>query len=207
MGKVNAIIQDPYFDQPSWLSKAEYRETVNLSKLSTLDDAVLFFTLLCGYNNVDVDRESADVLNELITTDEVALRGGIAFEDKDKVILPSCCCGLENWRDLLEAVLSKKGIWLGHDPFPSIEYVDNTVRIWSDDFSGVMRKDLSEQELQKMYYIEYNRDDLIKKLQSIETDLLDFYKYSLEKALWMVDDYYKEMLFLKYCKWFNLDVR
>ena len=48
MGKVSAIIQDPYFDQPSWLSKAEYRESVNLSKLSTLDDAVLIFTLLCG---------------------------------------------------------------------------------------------------------------------------------------------------------------
>lgn len=207
MGIVSAIIQDPYFDHLSWLSKVEYRETVNLSKLSTLEDAVLFFTLLCGYNNVDVDRECAAVLNELITTDEVAIRGGIAFEDKDKVILPSCCCGLENWRDVLEAVLSKKSVWLGHDPFPSVEYVDNTVRIWSDDFSGVMRKDLSEQELQKMYYIEYNRDDLIKKLQSIEIDLLDFYKYSLEKALWMVDDYYKEMLFLKYCKWFNLDVK
>ncbi|ERI11669.1 hypothetical protein [Aneurinibacillus aneurinilyticus] len=207
MVKVSAIIQDPYFDQPSWLSKAEYRENVVLSKLSSIDDAVLFFTLLCGYNDVDVARDPTDVLNELIATDEVVIRGGITFEDKNKVILPSCCCGLENWRDVLEAVISKEGVWLGHNPFPSVEYIDNTVRIWSDDFSGVMRKDVTEKEIRKMYYIEYSRDDLIKKLQSIETDLLDFYKCSFKKALWMVDDYHKEMLFLKYCKWFNLDVK
>ncbi|SCW83853.1 hypothetical protein SAMN04487970_10635 [Paenibacillus tianmuensis] len=204
MGKVSAIIQDPNFDQPFWLSKAEYQKSVVLSKSSSPDDAVLFFSLLCGYNDVDVARNTADVLNELITTDEILIRGGIAFEDKDKMILPGCCCGLESWREVLEAVINKENVWLGHDPYPSVEYVDHMVRIWSDDFSGAIRKDLTEQEIQKMYYIEYDRDDLIKKLQSIETDLLDFYKHSFEKALWMVEDYHKEMLFLQYCKWFRV---
>ncbi|MFB6367467.1 hypothetical protein ACFCP7_26155 [Paenibacillus elgii] len=105
---------------------------------------------------------------------------------------------------MLEAVINKENVWLGHDPFPSVEYVDHTVRIWSDDFSGAIRKGITEQEIQKMYYIEYDRDDLIKKLQSIETDLLDFYKHSFKKALWMFDDYHKEMLFLQYCKWFRV---
>ncbi|MDQ0902030.1 MULTISPECIES: hypothetical protein [unclassified Paenibacillus] len=94
MGKVSAVIQDPYFEQPSWLSKVEYRETTSLSRFSTSEDAALFLTLACGYNNIDVDREPAEVLNELITIDEIAISGGIAFEDKNKVILPSCCCGL-----------------------------------------------------------------------------------------------------------------
>jgi len=38
--------------------------------------------LVCGYNHVDVYREPAVVLDELITIDEVAINGGIAFEDK-----------------------------------------------------------------------------------------------------------------------------
>ncbi|CDN46153.1 hypothetical protein [Paenibacillus sp. P22] len=206
MGRVSAVIQDPYFEQPPWLSKIEYRETIYLSKSSTLEDAALFFTLVCGYNHVDVDRKPAEVLNELITIDEVAISGGIAFEDKNNVILPSCCCGLENWRDVLEAVISKKDVWLGHDPFPTLEYVNDLVRVWSDDYSGTMRKDLSEQELQKMFYIEYNRNDLINMLQAIETDLLEFYKHSLEKIICMTDDNLNEMLFLKYCKWFNLKI-
>ncbi|RKN60054.1 hypothetical protein [Paenibacillus ginsengarvi] len=206
MGRVSAVIQDPYFQQPSWLSNIEYRETIYLSRFSTSEDAILFFTLVCGYNHVDVDREPAEVLNELITIDEVAISGGIAFEDKNSVILPGCCCGLEKWRDVLEAVICKKDVWLGHDPFPTLEYVNDLVRVWSDDYSGTMRKDLSEQELQKMFYIEYNRNDLINKLQAIETDLLDIYKHSLEKVLCMTDDNLNEMLFLKYCKWFNLKI-
>ena len=206
MGNVRAVIQNPYFEQPSWLPKVEYRETIYLSRFSTSEDAVLFFTLVCGYNNVDVDREPFEVLNELIAIDEVALSGGIAFVDKDKVILPSCCCGLENWRDVLEAVLNKKDVWLGHDPFPTLEYVNDLVRVWSDDYFGTMRKDLTEQELLNMFFIEYNRNDLVSKLQSIEVDLLGFYKHSLVKELSMADDNLKEMLFKKYCKWFNLKV-
>ncbi|WP_051621042.1 hypothetical protein [Paenibacillus sp. UNC451MF] len=206
MGKVSAVIQDPYFEQPSWISKVEYKETTYLSRFSTSEDAALFLTLVCGYNNIEVDREPAEVLNELITFDEIALSGGIAFEDKNKVIVPSCCCGLENWRDVLEAVQSKKDIWLGHDPFPTLEYLNDSVRVWSDDYTGTFRKDLSERELQKMFYIEYNRKDLIIKLHAIETDLLEFYKHSLEKVLCMTEDNLKEMLFLKYCRWFNLKV-
>ncbi|RCW39108.1 hypothetical protein DFP97_1753, partial [Paenibacillus prosopidis] len=51
MTTVRAVIQDPYFEQPAWLSNVEYRECVYLSKFSTPADAVLFLTLLCGYNN------------------------------------------------------------------------------------------------------------------------------------------------------------
>lgn len=206
MRRVSAVIQDPYFEQPYWISKVEYKETTYLSRFSTSEDAGLFLSLVCGYNNIEVDREPAEVLNELITFDEIALSGGIAFAEKNKVILPSCCCGLENWRDVLEAIQSKKDVWLGHDPFPTLEYLNDSVRVWSDDYTGTFRKDLSERELQKMFYIEYNRNDLIIKLQAIETDLLEFYKHSLEKVLCMTDDNLKEMLFLKYCRWFNLKV-
>ncbi|WP_052350495.1 hypothetical protein [Paenibacillus gorillae] len=206
MGKVSAVIQNPYFEQPSWITKVEYKETAYLSRFSTPEDATLFLTLLCGYNNIDVDREPAEVLNELITFDEVVISGGIAFEDKSKVILPGCCCGLESWREVLEAVLSKKNVWLGHDPYPTLEFVNNSVRVWSDDYSGTYRKDLPEQDLQKMFYIEYDRNDLINKLQAIETDLLEFYKHFLEKIMCMADDNLKEILLLKFCQWFNLNL-
>ncbi|MFF2090715.1 hypothetical protein [Paenibacillus sp. NPDC058174] len=206
MGKVGAVIQNPYYEQPSWITKVEYKEITYLSRLSTSENAVLFLTLLCGYNNIDINRKPAEVFNELITVEEVAISGGLAFEDESKVILPGCCCGLEGWREVLEAVLSKKNIWLGHDPYPTLEFTNNLVRVWSDDYSGTFRKDLSGQDLQKMFYIEYVRDDLINKLQAIETDLLEFYHHSLEKALYMIDDNLKKSLLSQYCRWFDLNL-
>ncbi|GGG53257.1 hypothetical protein [Paenibacillus radicis (ex Gao et al. 2016)] len=141
-----------------------------------------------------------------IHIEEVAISGGLAFEVESKVIFPSCCCGLEGWRKVLEAVLLKKEVWLGHDPYPTLEFTNKLVRVWSDDYSGTFRKDLSEQDLQKVFYIEYVRDDLMNKLQAIETDFLEFYHHSLEKALYMIDDNLKESLLSQYCRWFDLNL-
>ncbi|OBZ16497.1 hypothetical protein [Bacillus sp. FJAT-26390] len=205
MTGVRAVIIDPFFEQPNWLSKVEYRETVYLSKNSTEEDAVLFLTLLCGFNNISIDKEPNEFVQELIRTDEVALSGGIAFEGQGKLILPSCCCGLEQWREVKEAVKSKKDIWLGHDPFPTIEYIDESVRIWSDDYIGNRKKEpITEQERQKMFFITYSHHDLIEQMNVIEMDLLDFFKYPLVNALSMVDTGLLDELFAIYRGWFRL---
>lgn len=207
MPRVRAVITAPCFEQPSWLSKVEYHEAVYLSKNSSAGDVVLFLTVLCGINELDINKEPNEVIKELINMDEVTLSGGIAFESQSKVILPSCCCGLEQWKEVREAVVNKKAAWLGHDPFPSIEYLDESVRIWSDDYFGIMKKEPpTEQEKQNMFFIEYNNNELIEKLLCIESDLLHFFKYPFVKELVMVDTNLMEKLFLKYCEWLSLEI-
>lgn len=208
MKSVRAIINDPYYKQPSWLPQVEYCENAYLSKDSNTKDVVLFLTLLCGYNDVDIKREPNELMKELIQLDDVALSGGIAFEDQDKAILPSCCCGLEQWKDVTKAVVNNEDVWLGHDPFPTLEYIEDSVRIWSDDIFGVMREEaLTEQEKQNMFFIEFNRTELIDKLKSIELDLQHFFKYPLTKELAMVDSKLLDQFYEKYCKWLSLDMK
>ncbi|TYP74653.1 hypothetical protein [Paenibacillus methanolicus] len=201
---VHAVVQEPYYEQPPWLPKVEYKEVVTLSALSNQADASLFLALLCGYNHIDVNREPDEVVRDLIALEEIAIRGGIAFEDERNRIVPSCCSGLETWRDILDAVLGKKGAWLGHDPFPTLTYESEFVNVWSDDVTGTMRE-VTESGRLKMYAITYRRDELIDKLQRIEQDLLDFYRHSLDKALAIVDDDLREALFSSYRRWFRLN--
>lgn len=208
MTRVQAVITNPFFDKPLWLPKAESLENAYLSKNSSAEDVVIFLTVLCGMNDIDINKEPNKVVKELINTDEIVLSGGIAFESHSHVILPSCCCGLEQWKEVLDAVINKKSAWLGHDPFPSIEYLDQSVRIWSDDYYGVMNvKPPTEQEKQKMFFIEYNDIELIEQLESIEDDLLDFFKYALVKQLSMVNAELLDKFFLKYCEWLSLEIK
>lgn len=171
MSTVRAVITNPFYQQPAWVSNVEYKETVYLSKYSSEEDAVLFLTLLCGYNNVALNNKGpAEVVHELIHMDDVAMSGGIAFRSNEKLILPSCCCGLEQWTDVLNDVIKKSSPWLGHDPTPCIEYCGDSARIWSDDFLGIYYKDVSIQDKETMFFIEYKYKELIKNLMSIEED-------------------------------------
>ncbi|WP_141504599.1 hypothetical protein [Paenibacillus luteus] len=205
MSHVQAVIIDPYYEIPLWLPEAERKETIYLSKNSSVEDVVLFLTLLCGYNHLDINVEPHEVVQQLIVQEKVAMSGGIAFEGNNKRILPSCCCGLEQWREVSDAVSNKKGVWLGHDPLPTTEYLNGSVRIWSDDYFGIYKqKQPTEHEKQAMYFIEFEHDVLINKLRGIETDLIEFFKYPLTQALAMIDNSLLDILFIKYCEWFQL---
>ncbi|NOU84560.1 hypothetical protein GC102_02040 [Paenibacillus sp. LMG 31460] len=90
---------------------------------------------LFGYNNIDVKESFEKSFKQLLNEDEVAILGGITFfEDEDKFILPSCCCGLEDLVLVNESIINRVSPWLGHDPNPGIKYSNNgIVKVWSDD--------------------------------------------------------------------------
>ncbi|MGG1662385.1 hypothetical protein [Brevibacillus sp. NRS-1366] len=205
MPSVRAVITSPFHNQLKWLPPAEYKETVYLSKDSSEQDAILFLNLLCGYNHINVDdKEPSEIVQELLLLDEAILSGGLAFTDKDKEILPSCCCGLEGWREVYEDIVAKSNPWLGHDPSPTIEYGEEWVRVWSDDPFDTEKKDLSNQQRDKLFYVEFRYNELINKVQSMELDLLDFYTHAFDKLFPMIDLETKKQLFSKYCEWFHL---
>ena len=49
------------------------------------------------------------------------------------IISPSCCCGLEDWREWRDFLETEDSPWLGHDPSPWIERQGKVVRVWSDE--------------------------------------------------------------------------
>ena len=105
-------------------------------------------------------------LRGAVAAKSLVLPGGLVVEaDRDRVIRPGCCAGLENWREWL-AVPSEGGSpWMGHDPDPWIENIEGGLRIWSD---GAMS------EARSRFSIDVGRDELGFALRRVEQDLKGF---------------------------------
>ena len=199
LSEVKAIIQNPYYKAPSWIDdNIERREFVILDGDSSENDVVLFLIELLGYNNINIEQDIKLVMKEVLSEDEIVIAGGILFVGENRNIFPSCCCGLESWNEILDAAIGKSSPWLGHDPYPSFEYVKNNINIWSDDFKT---KQSSE-----IYFIECDRDILIEKLKLIRNDLIKFSKGPLYKHLIKHVSTHADQIVQKFEKWFSLNI-
>lgn len=195
--KVKAIIQNPYYDAPGWIDEnIERREFVILDGDSSEKDVDLFFIELLGYNDINIDQDIESIMKELLCEDEIIIAGGILFIGENENIFPSCCCGLESWNEVLDAAVNKSSPWLGHDPHPCFEYVENNIRIWSDYFNI--------EQLNEIYFIECDRDILIEKLKLIRNDLIKFAKGPLYKHLVSHVSTHADQIVQQFYKWFSL---
>ncbi len=169
------VIKEPYYDCPIWIeNKVIYKEYISLTADSKKEDVELFLVHLFGYNNIDVKQSLEESFNELFKEDEVAILGGVAFfESQNKLILPSCCCGLEDWSEVYYSVKNRISPWLGHDPNPGMTYRDKYVRVWSDDPSSTTNR-----TREAPYYIEYEYEYevLLRSLEKTKDDLEGFIK-------------------------------
>lgn len=197
--EVKPIIQDPYYDAPSWINdNIDRRDFVILDGKSSEKDVELFLILLLGYNNINIKQDKALVINELLSEDEIALSGGVLFIGEDKKIFPSCCCGLESWKEVLDAAISKESPWLGHDPNPCFEYIGDSIRIWSDNFN--------KKQASNIGFIECDRSILIEKLNLIRKDLIEFSKGPLYKYFIVHDSTHANQIIQQFEKWFSLNI-
>ena len=118
MPYTKAVITGPYYDKPEWIANEITREEfICLSSESNERDVELFLILLFGYNHINVEQSFLLSFNELLEQEGVVLSGGIAFfEDENKYILPSCCCGLEDFSGVIDTIINRQSPWMGHDP-------------------------------------------------------------------------------------------
>lgn len=197
--EVKAIIQNPYYKAPCWIDdNIERKEYVVLDGNSSENDVELFLIELLGYNDIDIEQNKENVIKEIILKDEIVIAGGILFIGESSEIFPSCCCGLEGWKEILDAAINKESPWLGHDPYPWFEYIENNIRIWSDDYN--------KNHSNEIYFIECDRDILINKLRLISNDLIEFSKVPLYKHVTKhVGDFAKEVV-QQFEKWFSLNI-
>ncbi len=88
---------------------------------------------LAAYNQIAIANEPHWILSQILNAETLVLPGGIeVVSHQGENIPPSCCCGLEGWREWETFLETGDSPWLGHDPSPWLERRDNSVRIWSD---------------------------------------------------------------------------
>ncbi|WP_372661103.1 hypothetical protein [Amycolatopsis kentuckyensis] len=82
-------------------------------------------------------RDAVAVLRAIVEADRLIAAGGLLARDTRTgvAIPPSCCCGLESWREWTDVPRGGRP-WLGHSPAPWVEHLDNAVRIWPDGGLG-----------------------------------------------------------------------
>lgn len=79
---------------------------------------------------------TAASIEELLAEFPKILPGGFAVISSKKDIMPSCCCGLESWREWDKVVADGESPWTGHDPAPLVEVVGGQVLVWTDGAMG-----------------------------------------------------------------------
>ncbi|WP_127534461.1 hypothetical protein [Paenibacillus kobensis] len=195
MPYVKPVITNPYFERPVWFEEEVTRkEFIGLSADSTIEDVELFLILLFGYNGIDPNHPFKESFNEILKEESVAISGGIAFfEDENKFILPSCCCGLEDWADLEESVVNWSSPWLGHDPSPGIIYQSECLIVWSDE---------PNENNKNLISIQFTYEEMLEGLKGMNTDLKGFIQQPLFHWIKVRDVDIADRMSEKMIQWF-----
>jgi hypothetical protein len=169
--QLQAVIEAPYFgddsicpwELPTWDNGFP---PIRLSGELTHPEIGLVFAQLVQYNRLDFFTNSQATLKQIIEAEKLVLPGGIQATLGDQVIAPSCCCGLETWREWQVFLKTGRSPWLGHDPSPGLEMEDDLIRIWSDRGFGASQE--------SAFHIETKRSTFCSSLQVAESELQAF---------------------------------
>lgn len=129
------VVEAPYRDgQSRWpwaVSDCPSFSFVRLGGAITAGDIGLVIAQLVAYNRIE-GHDVGTLQAGIIEAESLILPGGLQTSLGDQEINPSCCCGLECWREWERVLDGGAGPWLGHDPAPWVEVSGNVVRVWSD---------------------------------------------------------------------------
>ncbi len=166
MSLLEAVIEAPSIDvEPLWsVAKLPPFSFLRLWQGMTPDEVGLFVYQLAAYGNhdeFDLASPLDEVLKYITGKESFILIGGLRVNGANGVTInPSCCCGLENWRDWEGLLAGENHIWLGHSPDPWIERQGDSIRLWADQGSET--------------FIDFQTTELAEGLHTVQRDLLGF---------------------------------
>jgi hypothetical protein len=168
--QLQAVVEAPYYQGeflcPWDVSQFEPCSWIRLSGEMTYQEIGLVFAQLVQYNRLDLSEARQVVLKRILEAKSLVLPGGIKVVFGDQVIPPSCCCGLETWREWQNYLKTGESPWLGHDPSPWIETQGELVCIWSDGGLG--------ESVKNAFHIDVPRSVFQDGLRIVEQDLQGF---------------------------------
>ena len=132
------------------------------------------------------------IVRGLLAREEQILPGGLMVIKGDYIIEPSCCCGLEDWREWYWALEGDGSPWLGHDPSPAAEPLPSGVLLHTD-----MDNEAEDETLPITY------EELAAALEKAEET---FNEFSLRLETWLTEISGTEgrALAVKICDWFRI---
>jgi hypothetical protein len=137
---------------------------VRLFEGTSDDEVALLVAQLAGYGHAGA---GATDLASLVRAFPHVTPGGLAATDEIHEVRPSCCCGLEGWRDWDRLVVTGASPWLGHDPSPWAEVSGDEFLVWPN---GGLGEALSD-DIQP---VRFSRKELVAALTQVEEDLRSF---------------------------------
>jgi len=153
-----ALPEQPW---PTWLE---------LRAEPTEDEIALLLYVLAKYNCGEQGTQHLPPA-ELASSEKLVLPGGLSASLGGVTITPSCCCGLEHWRDWQTLTTERPSLWLGHDPWPFVERIDDAFVIRADggDHGEAIGLDMAG-----IPSIHFDLSDLATALREVESDLVLF---------------------------------
>jgi hypothetical protein len=134
--ELHAVVETPWFEGvPPWPWPIADREPFSFVRLSGEMAAAEVGSVMAQvvrYSQIEAEPTAEALLSAVVTDETLILPGGVRASERERVINPGCCCGLEMWREWIEFPESGRGPWTGHDPEPWLELTGGIIRVWSD---------------------------------------------------------------------------
>ncbi len=162
------IPQRTAYPVPWSLPDPPYPSSVRLHGHMTDLELGLVVAELARYRSVQTERSPTQMLERFVQRTSLVVAGGLQARKGDLVIAPSCCCGLETWREWVALTSGENRLWMGHSPSPWVEQTAAGYRLWSDEFEqGSVRPP-------DVYAIDFSQAELRRAVTTVQIDLLDF---------------------------------
>lgn len=170
---VQAVIEVPPLDAappPPWpVASVAPGSWLPLNADCTYEQIGLFVAALAARIDVPPPNGREEVVAALLSEELLIAPGGLLVCDtnREKVVVPGCCAGLEDWRDWALA-LTGDSPWLGHDPGPEIEAIGDDLRVWQDSGPNRLRGRWAG------IHVDVPRHALADQLMHVRQDLIGF---------------------------------
>jgi hypothetical protein len=110
---------------------------VALGSDTSEEDIARVVAALANYNGITESASVKAVVHELARTgDDLIAPGGLMIRAAGFESSPSCCCGLETWREWFQVKPGGSSPWLGHGPSPWVDCKADAAIIWADGDLG-----------------------------------------------------------------------
>ena len=134
------VVEAPFQRRDFWwplpVPWPSYPHFIELSGDCSTEGVELVLCQFAAYNGNENTLTPEQLLDH---DDKFLLPGGLLARSGVLEIAPSCCCGLESWPEW-RRVVDGESPWMGHDPGPWVEKVDDIFHLWPDgDAQGRQR--------------------------------------------------------------------
>ena len=126
-----------------WAPSDATFEWVELDANVSNADIARVVAALASYNSVASSGSLEATVRALERADCLILPGGLMIHTDALEIPPSCCCGLESWREWYAVAPEGSSPWLGHSPSPRVECREDRAVIWADSERGNQSSNVS----------------------------------------------------------------